>query len=243
MRPVVLIVLVLFCACGQRQRGTSQLTVAAAANLTDVCAKLGAAFEAKTGTQVVFSYGSTAQLTHQIENGAPFDLFASADTQHVDLLIQAGKLTHASRAIYALGQLALWSPNGAVRTMNDLKSVRFIAIAQPDSAPYGKASIECLQHFGLWEALKPKVVYTNSISQAKQLASSGNADAAFTAYSLVYAEAGSVLRMDRASYQALEQALGIASTSTHTAEAVAFRAFLLGSEGRAIWARNGYLLP
>src|SRR5437763_8246132 len=97
-------------SCGARQAPghAARLTVAAAANLTDVFGEVGPAFKAKTGADVAFSYGSTAQLAQQIENGAPLDLFAAADTEHVDSLISTGKLTRDSRAIYALGQLALW---------------------------------------------------------------------------------------------------------------------------------------
>jgi len=163
--------------------------VGAAANLTDVFTEVGRAFKAKTGVEVVFSYGSTAQLAQQIENGAPFDVFAAADTDHVDSLVSKGKLVSDSRAVYAIGQLALWIPKGeqsGVRELKDLarQSVRFIAIAQPELAPYGQAAVDSLKAAGLWDVLQPKVVFANNISQAKQFAISGNADAAFTAYSL-----------------------------------------------------------
>ena len=235
----------LLSSCGPRRSADAKLTVAAAANLTDVFGEVGRALQAKTGIDVIFSYGSTAQLARQIDNGAPFDLFAAADTGHVDSLISGRKLTAESRAVYASGQLALWIPGGDVRELKDLKrpDIRFIAVAQPDSAPYGRATVEALQNSGLWETLKPKVVYANSISQARQLASSGNADAAFTAYSLVLHEKGAVLKVDPASYRPIEQALAIATASARIEEAKQFRAFLLGPEGRGILAKSGYLLP
>lgn len=232
-------------SCGSPRPSGAKLTVAAAANLTDVFAAVGTAFTAKTGIDVVFSYGSTAQLAHQLENGAPFDLFAAADTEHIDSLIAAGKLTADSRAVYALGQLALWSPAGGISELKDLKSpqIRFIALAQPDSAPYGKASVEALKHFALWDSLQPKIVYANSISQARQLAASGNADATFTAYSLLLHEKGTILKVDPASYRPLEQALGVTASSVRQEETRRFRAFLLSQEGRAILWKSGYLLP
>ena len=237
------VAVVILVSCRGTVRNPSTLTVAAAANLTDVFAEIGAAFQAKTGIVAVFSYGSTAQLANQIENGAPFDIFAAADTGHIDNLIASGKLTAESRAVYALGQLALWSPNRTIHELKDLEKVRFIAIAQPNASPYGKASIEALKNSGLWERLQPKIVYANSISQARQLAASGNADAAFTAYSLVLREKGTAIKIDPSRYHPLEQALAIATASSQNEEARRFREFLLSREGRSILSKTGYLLP
>lgn len=237
-------------ACGTRRNPEppTKITVAAAANLTNVFEEVGSAFKAKTGAEAVFNYGSTAQLAKQIENGAPFDLFAAADTEHVDSLVATRKLIGDSRAVYALGQLALWIPNGektGIRELKDLASqrVRFIAVAQPELAPYGKATIEAFTNAHLWENLKPKVVYANNISQAKQLAASGNADVALTAYSLVLHEKGIVVKVDPHLYHAIEQALAIVASSGRIEEAKLFRAFVLGPEGRTILAKSGYMLP
>ena len=233
------------CATSPRPSTSNKITVGAAANLTQVFSEIGSAFTARTGVEVVFSYGSTAQLAQQIENGAPFDLLAAADTEHVDALVSGNKLVADSRAVYALGQLAIWSPNAGVRELKDLnrKQVRFIAIAQPELAPYGRAAVEALKHAGLWESLRPKLVFGSNINQAKQLAASGNADAAFTAYSLVLHESGTVIKVDPSIYRPIEQALGIVTGSPRIEEAQRFRSFLLGPEGRAILARGGYLLP
>jgi molybdate transport system substrate-binding protein len=222
-----------------------KLTVAAAANLTDVFREAGQAYSAETGVKVVFSYGSTAPLAQQIENGAPFDLFAAADTEHVDELVSSGNLTADSRAVYASGQLALWSPTVAVHDLKDLErpEIRFIAVAQPELAPYGRASVEALKRSGLWDKVESKIVYAASISQARQLADSGNADVTFTAYSLVLHDRGTVLKVERELYRPIDQALGIVTSSRQIEQAKQFRTFLLGPEGRTILARNGYLLP
>ena len=222
--------------------------MAAAANLTDVFADVGRVFRAKTGVEVIFSYGATAQLAQQINNGAPFDLFAAADTEHVDSLVSKRKVTADSRAVYALGQLALWIPSGegsGIREVKDLAGpkVRFIAVAQPELAPYGQATIEVLKNAGLWKTVQPKVVYANNISQAKQMAATGNADAAFTAYSLVLQDGGTVLKIDPHLYHPIEQALAIIASSAQIEKAKQFRSFLLGPEGRTILAKSGYLLP
>lgn len=240
---------VLFSSCGPGPAGPpGSLTVAAAANLSEVFAEAGRKFREQTGIDATFSYGSTAQLAQQIENGAPFDVFAAADTGHVDSLVKSGKALAGSRAVYALGQLVLWMPRGeesGVRNLAGLRGghVRFVAIAQPDLAPYGEASVEALRNAGLWEAIQPKVVYANNISQARQLAASGNADAAFTAHSLVLHDQGSVLSVDPSLYRPIEQAVAIIAGSRRQAEAQKFREFLLGTEGRRILAASGYTLP
>jgi molybdate transport system substrate-binding protein len=234
-------------SCGKPRPVDAKLTVAAAANLTDVFDEVGRAFQAKTGVEVIFSYGSTAQLATQIDKGAPFDVFAAADTEHVDSLVATRKLLSDSRAIYALGQLALWIPEGGpmIHGLKDLAGpqIRFVAIAQPELAPYGQATVDVLKGAGLWDAVQPKLVYGTSISMAKQFAASGSANAAFTAYSLVLRDKGTILKLDPHLYKPIEQAMGVVAASGHPEEAKQFRAFLLGAEGRTILANSGYLLP
>jgi molybdate transport system substrate-binding protein len=236
------------CEARRTSEPAAKLTVAAAANLTDVFGEVGGAFKAKTGIEVIFSYGATAQLAQQIDNGAPFDIFAAADTEHVDSLVSTRKLTADSRSVYAVGQLALWIPKGeesGVRELKDLTGpqIRFVAVAQPELAPYGQAAIETLKNAGLRAAVEPKLVYAASINQAKQLGATGNADAAFTAYSLVLHDQGTVLKIDPRLYHPIEQALAIVASSPQIAEAQQFRSFLLGAEGRTILSKSGYLLP
>jgi molybdate transport system substrate-binding protein len=240
---------VFLASCGsQAPESAAKLTVAGAANLMDFLAEVGPAFKARTGIEVVFSYGATAELTQQLDNGAPFDVFAAADTDHIDFLIARQKLIANSKAIYAKGQLALWIPSGESNVMQDLQKlaapkIRFIALAQPKFAPYGQAAVDALKNAHLWEPLQRKIVYANSISMAKQLAASGNADAVFTAYSLVLHERGAVSKVDPDLYHPIEQALAIVSSTSRMQEAKQFQSFLLGPEGRAILAKSGYLLP
>lgn len=232
-------------SCGAPAVPEARLTVAAAANLMDIFGEVGRAFRAKSGVEVVLSYGSTAQLAQQLENGAPFDVFAAADTEHIDALVSRGKLAADSRAIYALGQLALWIPKGSFDDMKALgrREIRFIAIAQPELAPYGRATVEALKRSGLWEAVEAKIVYSTNIGQTKRLAESGNADAAFTAYSLVLHERGTILKVDAAEYQPIEQALAIVSASSRQEPAKQFCRFVLGPDGRKILVNGGYRVP
>lgn len=219
--------------------------MAAAANLTDVARTLGAEFEAQTKIHPVFSFASTAELTTQIENFAPFDVFLAADAEHVDKLDEENLLAPGSNAVYAVGVLALWIPPGSkvnVTKIDDLKSaeVRVIAVANPKLAPYGAAAVETLQHAGIWDAVNPRIVYASNINMAKQYGTSNNADAVFTAYSLVLKEAGKVIPVDEGLHQPIVQKLGIVARSRHLDDAGKFTRFVLGSAGRAILARYGY---
>lgn len=221
--------------------------VAAAANLTGVMDEIAREFDKQTGIRVIFSYGSTAQLAQQIEHGGPFDVFAAADTEHVDALVEKGKLRRESRAIYARGQLALWCPDKALRVarIEDIirPDIRFVAVAQPDLAPYGRATVEALKAAGIWDAVQPKITYANSISMAKQYVSSGNASVAFTALSLVLNEHGTVLKVGPQLYRPIEQALAITAATERVEASKRFANFVLGARGRALLSGNGYLLP
>ncbi len=253
MRPryIALLIIVALCATGLQLAGFAQnppkpeITVAAAANLTEVAQTLGAKFEAQTKIHPVFSFASTAVLTTQVENSAPFDVFLSADAEHIDKLDREGLLAPGSNAVYAIGVLALWIPPGSkahVGKIDDLKSkdVRVIALANPKLAPYGTAAVETLRHAGIWDQVKDKIVYAENISMAKQYGASKNADAVFTAYSLVLKETGQVIQIDEAMHAPIVQKLGAMAHSQHRDWAQSFTGFVLTGGGRAVLARYGY---
>jgi molybdate transport system substrate-binding protein len=220
--------------------------IAAAANLTQVFQVIGARFESTTGIHPVFSFGSTAQLAQQIEHGAPFDVFAAADAIHVEELDRKGLLVAGSRAPYARGILALWVPAGTqIDRIEDLAqpSVRFVAIAKPELAPYGQATVETLEHLGIWKQVQPKVVYAENINVARQYGESRNADAVFTAYSLVLREEGKVIRVDPSLHQPIRQELGIVAAAKRQAAGRKFADFLLHGGGRELLREYGYDLP
>jgi molybdate transport system substrate-binding protein len=231
---------------GQAQR--REVTVAAAANLGDVFKELGPQFEAASGIHPVFSFASTAQLAMQIENSAPFDVFAAADVEHVDQLDKKGLLLPRSRAVYATGILALWIPPGSPARIDGPEglvqpAVKVISLAKPELAPYGMAARETLMHLGIWDRVQSRIVYGDNINMAKQYGSSGNADAVFTAYSLVLKEPGKVVKIDEKLHSPIDQALGIVAASKHQDTARQFVDFLLKGKGRDVLANSGYRLP
>lgn len=201
-----MIVPLLLSGCGAGTQEADGVAVAAASNLTEVFGEIAKRFEAAGGPRVRLSFGSTAQLAQQIQNGAPFDVFAAADVEHA-------KAVKAARvAVYARGRVALWLPRGpAVESLAALArvSARHIALPRPESAPYGRAAVEALRRVGIWEVSEPKIVYAQNVSMAKQFAQSGNAEAAFTAYSLVFQEPGTVLLIDETLHAPVEQALAL----------------------------------
>ncbi len=246
-RSLLLAACVLFAAClvsCAPEQTQPKLTVAAAANLTRAFDRIGTEFTRETGIEVTYSYAATTILAQQIANGAPFDVFAAADAEHIDPLVASGKIVADSRAVYARGQLAVWAPQGGVRELSDLADtgVKFVALANPKLAPYGAASVEALKNAGLWEAVQPKVVYANNINQTRQYAATGNADAAITALSLVLDESN-VIRVDPALYTPLEQVIGVVAGSPRQAAARRFVDFVLGNRGRAILEAGGYEVP
>jgi molybdate transport system substrate-binding protein len=231
-------------ACREKQLPRS-ITIGAAANLAEAFPQVGREFERQTGIHALFSFASTAQLARQIENSAPFDVFAAADSLHVAELDAKGLLAPGSRAVYARGVLALWIPEGSkaqVSGIEDLirRDVHVIAIAKPDLAPYGQAAVETLERLRIWERVKQKIVYAENISMAKQYGKSNNADAVFTAYSLVLHERGKIIRVDDSLHQPILQELGIVEQSPHKEAAGKFVDFLLNGGGRSILTSYGY---
>ena len=231
-----------------RAQENRQLTVAAAANLTTAFAEVAKAFQAKSGIAIVYSFGATANLAMQAEHSAPFDVFAAADVEHIEDLDRKHLLVPDSAAVYARGKLVLWVPPHsmpAISKIDDLAKpgIVHVAIANPSLAPYGAAAVESLRKLGLWEKVEPKVVYSPSISAAKQYAETGNTEAAFIAYSLVFNAGGRIIRVPEELHAPIDQSIAILRSSSHQADARKFVDFVLGDEGRDILMRYGYDLP
>lgn len=230
------------------RKGGEEIVVAAAANLTDAFGEVGRRFTTKTGVRVVYSFGATADLAKQVEGGAPFDVFASADVARVDELVRKGLLIAETRAVYARGRLVLWVPPGGraqVGRLEDLagEGVTRVAVAKPDAAPYGRAAVESLQALKLWAAVEPKVVYSQSVAQAKQFAASGNADAAFLPRSLVREGEGTAVEVEERLHAPIDQALGVVRASGRQDAAKKFVEFVLSGEGQAVLKSFGYDAP
>ena len=249
---LLIIDLVVLAGCQQQGSTTGpseppELVVAAAANLTDAFAEVGPRFTSRTGVRVVFSFGATADLAKQIENGAPFDVFAAADTEHVEQLEARGLLSPETRALYARGRLVLWLPPGSslkVGRIQDITDSAFdrIAVAKPDVAPYGRATIESLRALGIWDEIEARVIYGQNVSQTRQYTATGNAEVAFIPLALVK-PGESYLEVSEELHRPIDQALGIIKESAKQAAARQFVDFLLSDEGQQILKEKGYNKP
>jgi molybdate transport system substrate-binding protein len=228
-------------ACGPSS-SSDQLVVAAAADLRPVFEEGGAP------DGVVFQFGSSGQLAQQIVEGAPVDVFLSADAGYVDLVISRGRGDPSSRRVYALGRLVVWSrEQGRWSSLAEVVTdpdVRVVAIANPEHAPYGAAARAALEAIGAWEMLADRLVYGENVSDTLRLASSGDADVALVSASLALAAGGYWIEVDERLYPPLEQTL-VVVTEDPDRRLVAdrFVSFLTGEKGRALLERFGFGLP
>ena len=236
------LVLVLGLCAGPVSAG--QTHVAVAANFTDAAKEIAAAFKQRSGHDAVLSFGSSGQLSTQITQDAPFQIFLSADDERPKKLVDEGLGVAASRFTYAIGKLVLWSrADGLVTGEATLSAGAFhkIALANPAAAPYGGAAIEAMKAMKLYDRLAPKIVQGASIAQAFQFIDTGNAELGFVAASqLIGAERGSRWIVPQELYAPIRQdAVLLKKAAGHDA-ALAFMAFLKGPEARAIIATFGY---
>lgn len=237
------------CAPSPATHPTPTLTVSAAADLIPAFEELAARFREETGITVRFNFGSSGLLYHQILQGAPVDLFASANREYIEKLGDKGFVLAGSVRLYARGRLALWTRADSplhVESLQDLArpEVRRIALANPEHAPYGVAARQALQAAGLWEALRPKLILGENVRQALQYAETGNADVAIVALSLsIGSKGGRWTLIPEGLHRPLDQALAVLRRSSYTEEAQAFADFIVGPQGRTIMEEYGFRLP
>jgi molybdate transport system substrate-binding protein len=210
--------------------------------------EIGRQFEQQEGTKVTFNFGSTGQLTQQIEQGAPVDLFAAANVSFVEGLEKKGLIIPDSRALYAQGRLTLWTRDDSPlkpERVEDLARPEFkkVAIANPEHAPYGAAAREALQTAGVWDVVAQKLVYGENISQTLQYAESGNVDAAVVALSLSTQSKGRWVLIPAELHRPLNQALAVIKGTKYEREARRFAAFVNSAEGRGVMRKYGFVLP
>lgn len=226
------------------------LRVAAAADLALAFKDVGAAWEKESGKRVDFSFGSTGLLAKQIQEGAPFDVFAAANMSFVDDVVKDGSCYADSKALYARGRIVIWSkdPQALPKSIEELKSTKYskVAIANPEHAPYGLAAQQAMTKAGVWDTVKPRAVYGENVQQTLMFARSQNADVAFVALSLAVSSPGNWIPVDPALHEPLDQALvackgGKAGAKQN--EAKQFIAFIGSPEGRSIMKKYGFLLP
>jgi molybdate transport system substrate-binding protein len=225
-----------------------ELTIAAAADLQFAFTEIGTLYEQETGNKVIFSFGSTGQLAQQIENGAPFDLFAAANVSFVDDLAKKNLVLPDTVTLYARGRIVLAvnrdSGVSAV-TLEDLLSddITHIAIANPEHAPYGVAAKEALQSVGVWDQIEAKIVYGENVRQTLQFIQTGDAQVGIVALSVANVPEITWTLIDDSLHNPLNQALGVVASSQHADVASEFVAFINGSAGRPIMQKYGFVLP
>lgn len=224
------------------------LLVSAASNLILAFGELGERYEQETGRPVVFNFAASGQLAQQIEQGAPVDLFVSANVAYVEDLAAKGRVLPDSVQIYARGRLTLWTPVDStlgVETVEDLlrPEVRRVAIANPEHAPYGVAARQALQTAGVWEEVHPKLVLGENVRQTLQFAETGDVDVAVVPLSLSITSNGHWALVPEELHQPIDQALGVVTDSPRQAQARDFAGFIIGPQGRAILEKYGFVPP
>lgn len=223
------------------------ITVAAASDLRLAFEDVAEVFTQATGVEVTFSFGSSGQLREQIINGAPFDLFASANAAFIDEVIEAGKGTESTRADYAYGRIAVAASAGKPlpASLAELADARYarVAIANPEHAPYGEAAEQALTAESVIEAVRPKLVLSENISDALRIVQSGNADVGLVALSLVITGDDDYLLIDESLHKPLRQALVVTGEGGRGKAARRFAEFLASAGGREIMVRYGFVLP
>lgn len=237
-----------------RSAGAAGPLVAAASDLQFALPEIAAAFEAETGQPVRLTFGSSGNLARQIRQGAPYQLYFSADEDYVLALARDG-FTRDEGALYALGRVVLIVPHGSplaadgslddlARALSEGRVTRF-AIANPEHAPYGRRAREALRRRRLWDAIQPVLVLGENVSQAAQFALSGNAEGGIIAYSLALAPqlAGrAAFALIPAEWHSpLRQRMALTSSAGPVAGA--FFEFLQAPAARAILDRHGFALP
>ena len=249
-------ILLTLALCWGAAGAASPPAVAAAADLKFVLPRLAEAFQRETGLGVRLAFGSSGNLTRQLEQGAPFELFLSADETYISRLAQAG-VTEGEGVLYAVGRVVLFAPHGSPLTVDgrlkDLEAaladgrLRRFAIANPEHAPYGRAARAVLRHAGLWERIQPRLVLGENASQATQFAAAGPSQGGLVPLSL--AAAPEVARQGTfalipAEWHAdapLRQRMALVKGAGGTARA--FYAYLQGFSARDTLARHGFSLP
>jgi molybdate transport system substrate-binding protein len=240
------VVLVALAATGCNPSEKPEFLIAAAADLRFAMDEIAAQFQAvHPRVAVKTSYGSSGQFTSQIESGAPFDIFLSADAAYPRKLADEG-LALGSEFVFAIGHIVLWVQDSSPLQLTGIdvlrdRSIHHIAIANPQHAPYGKAAEAALRSLGLYDQVKDRLVYGENISQAQQFVETGAADIGIVARSLV--KGGRSWEVPLSAYPKMEQGGIIVKASRQAALAQEFRAFLLSEQGRSILKRYGFYLP
>jgi molybdate transport system substrate-binding protein len=250
---VLPLILYVFLAHYEVRAQGKEIRIAAAADLKFAMGEFAETFEKQSGTKVNATYGSSGNFFSQMQNGAPFDLFFSADIEYPKKLEAAGLAEPGTLYEYAVGRIVIWTPADSKvdvteegwKTLLDA-SVEKIAIANPEHAPYGRAAVAALQKAGIYESVKAKLVYGENISQAAQFVQSGNAQAGIVAMSLAVSPAmqdGKRWEIPAEMHPAIEQGAIVLKDARKKELARAFLEFVKSAAGHGILAKYGFAFP
>jgi molybdate transport system substrate-binding protein len=234
-----------------------EVLVAAASDLSFPIKEIITQFEQRTGNTVKLTLGSSGSFQAQISNGAPFDVYLSADVDYVRQLERAGLVEPGSVYVYAVGRIVIWVPNGSPIDVQKLgiesllqPAAKRIAIANPSTAPYGRAAVAALRHFNVYDRVSPRLVLGENIAQTAQFVSTGAADIGIIAHSSALADpmrsAGKYWEIPADAYPRLDQAMAIlkqARKAGHLDAARAFYEWFRNDASRAILKKYGFSLP
>jgi len=229
-----------------------ELVVAAAADLEPALREIAAGYEHENGTKLKMTFGSSGNFFTQIENGAPYELFFSADIDYPRKLEREGKAVPGSLYRYAHGKLVMWTPNaskldlaGGLKILNT-SAVRKVAIANPQHAPYGRAAVAAMKAAGVYEAAEPKLVVGENISQTAQFVLTGNADVGLIALSLAMSPnmkgEGRYVEVPADLYPPIEQAAIISAASKSKQEAARFLSYMKTPAAKQILRKYGFVI-
>jgi molybdate transport system substrate-binding protein len=249
----LLVAIALFFTLAAGRSAAQEITVAAAADLQFVMQDVGARFQKDTGKSVKLIYGSSGNFAQQLQNGAPFDMFFSANLDYPKRLEAAGLTEPGSFYQYAIGKIVIWVPNDSKLDVGPgLKafldpSIKKIAIANPEHAPYGKAAVAAMQKENIYDQVKDKFVLGENISQTASFVASGSADVGIVALSLALSrnmkEKGRYAEIPAADYPAIEQACVIMRSSKNKDIAQQFLKFIQSAPVKELFQKYGFAIP
>jgi molybdate transport system substrate-binding protein len=232
---------------------SQEIAIAAAADLKFAMTDLATQYEKQAGVKVKVSYGSSGNFFAQLQNGAPFDLFFSADIDYAKKLAAVGLAEPGTLYEYAIGRIVIWAPAGSNLNVSSLgwkalldDSIQKIAIANPEHAPYGRAAVSAMQKAGIYGQVKAKLVYGENISQAAQFVQSGNAQVGILALSLAISPAMNPAKsweIPADMYPPIGQATIVLKNAKNKSAALAFLKFIKSEPAKATLAKYGFSFP
>jgi len=228
---------------------TPKLRIAAAADLALAFKEIAAQFEEETKIPTEITFASTGTTAMQIENGAPYDVFAAADVAYVEALNKKGLILDGTQELYAQGRIGIATLKGndlGIKELKDLADnpkVKKIAIAEPSHAPYGKAAKQAFEHLNLWDKVQSKMVYGQNIQDTLTTLKSGNVDAAIISLSIYKPDEVNFTLIDGSWHAPLNQMMAILKSTKQEENARKFIAYVNGEKGRVVMKKYGFLLP